>query len=382
MTVDGQAQTKERLDLHARKVKERLEDFDESFPEEKLNEQQTRTLLINTFIGDVLGYNLLNTADVLEEVPVDRAGAVTKTVDYAISGKYVLVEAKPVDNPLGREAEKQIRDAIAGSPPARFGLLTNGIKFKWFRCPHKEIIPEVRPFLEHTLGDSQLKVCEWLAAVSKNATDRDNLERLAWRLSLENEIREWLVSTFVDPVDPAIINKAVGLKVPMKDHTVVVEAATSVWRELRGHRPLPPPDHLEVVDLSDQSIDLGEDASKVARAWRMGNGNWQVENNAIRVAQSVLQRLLQCDARRDRRDQLAGLPDIVIWNSARGKAYKRIPGFTELCFDAYIPNHKKVQLLQNVSNAIDFSPPADHPLSKQPRVEVWMPTGTTYTKGR
>ena len=184
MTVDGQAQTKERLDLHARKVKERLEDFDESFPEEKLNEQQTRTLLINTFIGDVLGYNLLNTADVLEEVPVDRAGAVTKTVDYAISGKYVLVEAKPVDNPLGREAEKQIRDAIAGCPPARFGLLTNGIKFKWFRCPHKEIIPEVRPFLEHTLGDSQLKVCEWLAAVSKNATDRDNLERLAWRLSL------------------------------------------------------------------------------------------------------------------------------------------------------------------------------------------------------
>ena len=190
------------------------------------------------------------------------------------------------------------------------------------------------------------------------------------------------MSTFVDPVDPAIINKAVGLKVPMKDHTVVVEAATSVWRELRGHRPLPPPDHLEVVDLSDQSIDLGEDASKVARAWRMGNGNWQVENNAIRVAQSVLQTLLECDARRDRRDQLAGLPEIVIWNSARGKAYKRIPGFTELCFDAYIPNHKKVQLLQTVSNAIDFSPPPDHPLSKQPRIEVWMPTGTNYTKGR
>lgn len=386
MKIDGQAQTKERLDLHARKVKERLEDFDESFPGEKLNEQQTRTLLISTFIGDVLGYDLLDTADVLEEVAVDRDGAVAKTVDYAISGKYVLVEAKPVDNPLGREAVKQIRDAIAGCSPARFGLLTNGVKFKWFRCPHKEIIPEVRPFLEHALGDRQSKVCEWLAAVSKNATDRDVLERLAWRFSLENDIREWLLSMFADPVDPAIINKAVGLKVPTKDHDVVSEAASVVWRDLQasgGPNPVyPPPAYVNVIDRSDAKINLGDDLPKLARAWRISNGSWQIENNAIEVTRSVLRSLLECDARRDQHNQLENLPELVSWNSAMDKDYRRIPGFTGLCFNAHIPNHAKVQLLQNVSKAIDFSPPPAHPLSEQPKIEVWMPTGTTYTKRR
>lgn len=359
------------------------------------NEGQTRQYLIDPFIRDVLGYDRDDHNDLKESATVGQGGDGRKEVDYAIkrriSGKpehYILVEAKTVGHVLGENELDQLKDYVAREEFARFGVLTDGIEYKWYRCPPKKTILEDSPFLTHRALDApSTATCEWLAAVSKNATDRDVLERLAWRISLENDILEWLLSMFADPVDPAIINKAVGLKVPTKDHDVVSEAACIVWRDLQasaGLRPVdpPPPSCVEVIDRSDAKINLGDDLPKLARAWRISNGSWQIENNAIEVTRSVLRSLLQCDARRDQHNQLENLPELVSWNSAMDKDYRRIPGFTGLCFNAHIPNHAKVQLLQNVSKAIDFSPPPAHPLSEQPRIEVWMPTGTTYTKRR
>ena len=385
-TSNGQSETLERLKDHRKRAEENQKNA--------ANETQTRQYLIDPFIKDVLGYDRADPNEIKEAAAVGQGSDGRKEVDYAlkswINGRpknYILVEAKTVGHILGKKELDQLKDYVAREEFARFGVLTDGIEYKWYRCPPKKTILEDIPFLTHSALEAPAPAaCEWLTAVRKGATDRDDLERLAWRLSLENEIREWLLSTFEDSVDPAVINKAVGLKVPTKDHRVIAEAASSVWRDLRasgGPKPIyQPPGYVEVIDRSDEKINLGDDQPKKARAWRTGNGIWQIENDAIQVTQSVLRSLLECDARRDRHDQLESLPEIVSWNPKMEKEYKRIPGFTELCFNAYIPNHKKVQLLQNVSNAIDFSPPADHSLSKQPRVEVWMPTGTTYTKGR
>lgn len=386
-TSNGQSETLARLKEH--------QELAERNKSHAANETQTRQLLIDPFIRDVLGYDRADPNEVKEAAAVGQGSDGRKEVDYAlkrwINGRpkpYILVEAKTVGHNLGKEEWDQLADYVAREEFARFGVLTDGIEYKWYRCPPKKTILEDIPFLTHSALEAPVPAtCEWLAAVRRNITDRDDLERLAWRLALENDIREWLLSMFADPVDPAIINRVVGLKVPAKNHRVVSEAASSVWRDLQasgGPKPVSPPmpAYVEVIDRSDEKVNLGDDLPKKARAWRTGDGNWQIENDAIQVTQSVLRSLLKCDARRDRQDQLESLPEIVSWNPKMGKEYKRIPGFTELCFNAYIPNHKKVQLLQNVSKAIDFSPPPDRPLSEQPKIEVWMPTGTTYTKRR
>ena len=386
-TSDRLSETLERLAEHRERT--------EMNQKNAANEGQTRQYLIDPFIREVLGYDREDPEEVREAAAVGQGSDGRKEVDYAlkrpINGKpehYILVEAKTVGHNLGQKELDQLKEYVAREEYAKFGVLTDGIQYKWYRCPPKKTILEDIPFLTHSaLEAPSPATCEWLAAVRRNVTDRDDLERLAWRLALENDIREWLLSTFVDPVNPTIINKAVGLKVPTKDHAVVSEAAKSVWHELQasaGPKPVDPPPSgcVEVIDRSDEKIDLGDNLPKLARAWRTGNGNWHIENNAIQVTQSVLKSMLECDARRDRRDQLASLPEIVSWDSTKGTDYRQIPGFAGLCFYAHRPNHEKVQFLQGVSKAIEFRPPHGHSLSEQPRIEVWMPTGTTYTKGR
>lgn len=386
-TSDRLSETLERLAEHRERT--------EMNQKNAANEGQTRQYLIDPFIREVLGYDREDPEEVREAAAVGQGSDGRKEVDYAlkrpINGKpehYILVEAKTVGHNLGQKELDQLKEYVAREEYAKFGVLTDGIQYKWYRCPPKKTILEDIPFLTHSaLEAPSPATCEWLAAVRRNVTDRDDLERLAWRLALENDIREWLLSTFVDPVNPTIINKAVGLKVPTKDHAVVSEAAKSVWHELQasaGPKPVDPPPSgcVEVIDRSDERIDFGEEMKTRARAWRIGTGTWKVENDATRVIESVLQSLLECDARRDQRDQLASLPEIVSWNSDMGGSYKRIPGFTELCFNAHRENPKKVTLLQEVSRKIEFRPPPDHALSKQPKIEVWMPTGTTYTKAR
>ena len=388
MTISKrQSKTKERLKEHR--------ELAEKNREHARNESQTRQFLIDPFIRDVLGYDLANPNEVLMAADVGHDGAEKKVVDYAIQTRingrpehYILVEAKTVGHILGEKELDQLKDYVARAPFARFGFLTNGIEYKWYRCPPKKTILEDSPFLTHYALDAPSPAtCKWLSAVRKDATDRDDQERLAWRLSLQNRIREWLTSTFDTPGNSAEINKIVGLGVPKKELDIVSKAASIVWRDLITSGVSKPPDpkpprHVELIDRSDEEIDLGDDRPKLARAWRIGNGNWQVENNATRVVQSVLQKLLECDARRGHREQLVALPEIVSWDSAIAKGYKQIPGFTGLCFKAHRENPEKVTLLQEVSRKIDFQPPPDHPLSKQPTIEVWMPAGTSYSKGR
>lgn len=379
-TNDKHAHARERLDQHARDVKARLEAFKRNHPSEKLNELQTRTFFIDTFIRRVLRYSLLDADDVLVEVVVDRGGAVAKTVDYAIHGKYILVEAKPADNPLGEDAVKQIRDAVAGCSPARFGLLTNGINFKWFRCPQKEIIPESRPFLEHTLDDPPNEVCEWVAAVSKYSINRDSLERLAWRMSLETDIMRWLGMTFVspEPKQAVVLRKAAELSVPLNHIDLVQEAAKAVWLRLQSAPP--PPPKLNYVELKGESLELGNglvlDAKKLKRAWRSGGGEWHVEANATRLTNSVLSLLLKHDARRDNEVALADLHKLIEYSETNPKGYvDKIPDFNNLYWDKNVNNDAKEDLLESVAGQLQFDPPAESPLATSGTLEVWLVSG-------
>lgn len=354
-------------------------------------EKETEDYLVRPFI-DFIGYNVADADHVKWQYNTAPDGAEPKPVDFALFRElrgeprpFVLIEVKSFGKRLSKKDVDQLSGYVSRTT-ARFGILTNGDQCKWYKKLPNELMDD-RPFLKHSLIEPSEKEMEWISAISDRTTDRDILERLAWRLSLEIRIREWLTSTFDTPGNPTAINKIVGLGVPKKELDIVLAAASIVWRDLQTSwvsKPVDPKPtgYVEVFDRSDDRIELGEDVPKLARAWRIGKGNWQVEDNAVKATQSVLRSLLECDARRDRRDQLAGVAEIVSWNSARGKAYKQIPGFTELCFDAYIPNDKKVQLLQNVSNEIEFRPPPGHPLSEQPTIEVWMPAGTSYTKGR
>ena len=391
-TSDRLSETLERLAEHRKRA-----EINQKNP---ANEGQTRQYLIDPFIRDVLGYDRDDHNDLKESATVGQGGDGRKEVDYAIkrriSGKpehYILVEAKTVGHVLGENELDQLKDYVAREEFARFGVLTDGIEYKWYRCPPKKTILEDSPFLTHSaLEAPSPATCEWLTAVRRNVTDRADLERLAWRLSLENDIREWLLSTFGDPVNPAIINKAVGLKVPMRGHAVVAEAAKSVWSEITGHFPPPPPEFtFEIVD--DQLLDLGNGESltsrRLPRAWRIGEEAWRKTSNASELVVTVLGVLLSCDTRRKNEKRLVRelnldprrkKPDLH--SRPKKPNYTPIDGFSAVYCDTGINNSAKAELLKRIATRLELDPAVEHPITRGAKVECWLPTGDSYTKAR
>lgn len=164
-----------------------------------------------------LGYAHENIREVRSKVNVAPSGASRAEVDFVILRElgrqpkpFVLVEAKSFGKPIGRKEVDQLLGYF-GPTTARFGLLTNGDCCQWFRRQTGKLLMDDRPFLVHSILEPSDREIEWLSAISNGNSDRDSLERLAWRLSLEDQIRTWLLTAFEGPGNPAAISMAAKL---------------------------------------------------------------------------------------------------------------------------------------------------------------------------
>lgn len=360
------------------------------------NEQQTRQLLIDPFVYDVLRYNRADPTDVLTAVDVRHGGPIRKEADYAIKMRiavdpvdFLLVEAKPVNHPLGKVEIDQLRDYVSGSPTARFGLLTDGVQYLWFKCPPKMRTMDDTPFLSHcVLDESSNRTAEWLAAVSRGSSDLDGLEKLALRLSLEESIFEWLKATLANPglKEADALNKAARLNVARSELNLVQEAAKSIWFSLQSESPQPPPPpppppEIELVVVQDAQVVLADGEvltpeKTLQRAWRIGTGQWRKTKDASDLVVSVLSQLLGCDLRRNDEERLAQELGLDSFDSRpAGWRYTPIDGFASLYCNTGISNSQKGKLLRRLASKIDIDPSVDTAVTRGARIECWLPTG-------
>jgi hypothetical protein len=160
-------------------------------------EEATKNAMVMPFI-DALGYNVFNPLEVTPELIADVGTKKGEKVDYAIlmDGKpIILFECKKSGGDLSINHASQLFRYFHVTE-ARFGVLTNGITYRFFTDLEKPNKMDEKPFLEFNILDFKDQDVEELKKFTKSAFDVDQIlttaNELKYTRSIQNVLAEWL----------------------------------------------------------------------------------------------------------------------------------------------------------------------------------------------
>jgi len=165
-------------------------------------EEATKNALVMPFI-DALGYNVFNPLEVVPEFTADVGTKKHEKVDYALmrDGKpIILFECKCAHADLDNEHASQLYRYFSVTE-ARFGILTNGIVYKFFSDLEEANKMDSRPFLEFNLLDVNEQVAEQLKKFAKETFDLENILSTASDLKYTKAIKRILGEELANPTD-------------------------------------------------------------------------------------------------------------------------------------------------------------------------------------
>ncbi len=159
------------------------------------NEEATLQVSIRPFI-EALGYNTRNLAEVAPQFTADPRPSGTDRVDYAIlrdSNPVILIEAKPANTNLTENNWKQLHDYF-NAEEVRFGILTNGIEYRFYTDLNKRNIMDKDPFLTIDMLILDEQLVEELAPFTRKGFNSERIIASARKLAvvrlLEDEYRQ------------------------------------------------------------------------------------------------------------------------------------------------------------------------------------------------
>ena len=124
-------------------------------------------------------------------------------VDYAIMDEdqnpLILIEAKCHDEDLGKHGSQLFR--YFGTSTAKFGILTNGIIYRFYTDLESPNKMDDRPFLELNLLDIKDGLVPELKKFQKSAFDLDTILTTASELKYNNQIKQLLAKQLEAPSD-------------------------------------------------------------------------------------------------------------------------------------------------------------------------------------
>ncbi|NQT12257.1 MAG: type I restriction enzyme HsdR N-terminal domain-containing protein [Planctomycetes bacterium] len=163
-------------------------------------EEATKNALVMPFI-DALGYNVFNPMEVMPEYTADVGTKKGEKVDYAImrEGKPIMLfECKCAHSDLDKEHTSQLYRYFSVTD-ARFGVLTNGVVYKFFSDLEEPNKMDSRPFLEFNMFDFSEEVVEELKKFAKESFDLDNILSTASDLKFTKGIKRILAEEWTNP---------------------------------------------------------------------------------------------------------------------------------------------------------------------------------------
>lgn len=165
-------------------------------------EEATKNALVMPFIS-ALGYNVFNPTEVTPELHADVGLKKGEKVDYAIlvDGKpAILFECKWHGTDLSKAHASQLYRYFSVTE-ARFGVLTNGIKYWFFSDMDNPNIMDSKPFFEFNLFHYRDAELNELAKFTKSTYDLDDILTTANELKYTNAILQELEKEFAVPSD-------------------------------------------------------------------------------------------------------------------------------------------------------------------------------------
>jgi hypothetical protein len=164
-------------------------------------EEATKTALILPFIRLVLGYDHTDPEEVVPEFTADVGIKQGEKVDFAImmEGKpIILMECKSAKTDLDKEHASQLYRYF-GVTDAKFGILTNGIIYRFFTDIVEPNKMDKKPFFEIDLTNVTESDEKELKQFTKSAFNLDTIIESASELKYKGEMKKIMAEQLKDP---------------------------------------------------------------------------------------------------------------------------------------------------------------------------------------
>ena len=163
-------------------------------------EEATKNALIMPFIN-ALGYNVFDPTEVVPEFTCDFGIKKGEKVDYAImkDGKpIILFECKTAGSNLGDTHSSQLYRYFSVTV-ARFGILTNGVAYRFHSDLDQANKMDSKPFFEFSLLDLDDGILDELSKFTKASFDLESNIEAASELKYTKEIKRILSEQLREP---------------------------------------------------------------------------------------------------------------------------------------------------------------------------------------
>ena len=162
-------------------------------------EEATKNALIMPFIS-MLGYDVFNPLEVLPEMTCDIGTKKGEKIDYAImkdGNPIILIECKHWEQDLNLHDNQLIRYFNVST--AKFGVITNGIVYRFYTDLKEPNKMDERPFLEVNLLELKDAQIEELKKFHKSYFDIDTILSSASELKYMGELKNVISKEFASP---------------------------------------------------------------------------------------------------------------------------------------------------------------------------------------
>jgi hypothetical protein len=164
-------------------------------------EEATKNALVMPFF-QLLGWDVFNPLEFVPEFTADVGVKKGEKVDYAIvidDKPVLLIEAKWCGESLENHTSQLFR--YFGTTSAKFGILTNGIVYRFYTDLNEPNKMDLEPFLEIDILDIDEHVIPELKRFAKKTLDIEGAFNAASELKYMGKIKELLNAVRNDPVD-------------------------------------------------------------------------------------------------------------------------------------------------------------------------------------
>ena len=176
-----------------------LADRVEKLKDQIATEEATKNAFIMPFI-QMLGYDVFNPLEVVPEMDCDLVKKKGDKIDYAImkdGEPIILFECKHWGQDLDLHSTQLQKYFVASK--AKFGVLTNGIIYRFYTDLAKTNIMDDTPFLEINLENIRDTQIEEVKKFHKSYFDIDNILSSASELKYMAELKATIKKEFASP---------------------------------------------------------------------------------------------------------------------------------------------------------------------------------------
>lgn len=164
-------------------------------------EEATKTAIIMPFFA-LLGYDVFNPQEFAPEFTADVGIKRGEKVDYAIlqdGEPVIIIEAKAINRNLEKHGSQLFR--YFSTTPAKFAILTNGIRYRFYTDSEAQNKMDACPFLDFDLFHIRESQIEELKKFQKETFNIAKISDSASTLKYQSRFKQILSEQFQNPSD-------------------------------------------------------------------------------------------------------------------------------------------------------------------------------------